>query len=257
MKISVVSGGFDPIHTGHLSYLKEARRFGEKLIVCLNSDHWLTSKKGQPFLPFHERKSILESLKYVDKVIEFDDSDGSCISALNQIKKRYPRSNITFCNGGDRTEANIPELSVPGINFKFEVGGGDKKNSSSQILESWSVNNENRRWGFFNTILTKKDLKIKELNVKPRQGMSFQMHLHRSEVWFIYKGSCKIFIQLENDKTVSCHTLNKGDIYKVPSKAKHQIINPNNELCSIIEIQYGSKVDEKDIQRFFFYPETP
>ena len=85
MKISVVSGGFDPLHSGHISYLKEAKNYGEKLIVALNSDDWLIKKKGKFFLPFSERKIILESLKYVDEVIDFeDDKQGSCINALKK-----------------------------------------------------------------------------------------------------------------------------------------------------------------------------
>ena len=88
MKISVVSGGFDPLHSGHLAYIKAARNFGDKLIVLLNSDHWLTSKKGKFFLPFSERKVILKALKDVDQVIAFDDSDGSCINGLLALKEK-------------------------------------------------------------------------------------------------------------------------------------------------------------------------
>ena len=80
MKISVVSGGFDPIHSGHISYLKALKSHGEILIVALNSDNWLINKKGQNFLSFKERRIILESLKFVDEVIDFaDDERGSCI----------------------------------------------------------------------------------------------------------------------------------------------------------------------------------
>ena len=83
MKISVVSGGFDPIHSGHISYLKDAKSYGEILIVALNSDNWLINKKGQNFLTFKERRIILESLEFVDEVIDFvDDEMGSCINAL-------------------------------------------------------------------------------------------------------------------------------------------------------------------------------
>ena len=78
MKISVVIGGFDPIHSGHIEYIKSAKNLGEKLIVALNSNEWLLRKKGNFFLPFKERKIILESLKYVDEVIDFKDDDGSC-----------------------------------------------------------------------------------------------------------------------------------------------------------------------------------
>ena len=113
MIISVVSGGFDPIHSGHIEYIKEAKKIGEKLIVALNSDSWLIEKKGKYFLPFEERKVILESLVFVDEVIGFeDDEDGSCKNALRFLKKEYPEDKIIFCNGGDRTNSNIPEQDI-------------------------------------------------------------------------------------------------------------------------------------------------
>ena len=87
MKLIIVSGGFDPIHSGHIEYLKAARKYGDKLIVALNSDAWLENKKGKFFMPFDERKSIIESISYVDEVIDFkDDTIGSCINALEKSK---------------------------------------------------------------------------------------------------------------------------------------------------------------------------
>ena len=97
MKISVVSGGFDPIHSGHISYLKSAKKMGDYLIVALNSDKWLINKKKKVFMPFQERKSILMNISFVDEVITFkDDKEGSCISALEKIKEKYPNQIIFF-----------------------------------------------------------------------------------------------------------------------------------------------------------------
>ena len=128
MKIIVVSGGFDPIHSGHIEYLKSAKERGDKLIVALNSNSWLEKKKGKYFMPFSERKDILEAISYVDKVISFkDDKKGSCINALEDIKQAYPNDKIYFANGGDRNKSNIPELTVKNINFLFGVGGEIKK----------------------------------------------------------------------------------------------------------------------------------
>ena len=88
MKIVVVSGGFDPIHSGHIEYFKSAKEYGEKLIVALNSDEWLERKKGKYFMPYQERSVIVSSISYVDEVINFDDDHmGSCIDALERIKK--------------------------------------------------------------------------------------------------------------------------------------------------------------------------
>jgi len=138
MRISVVSGGFDPIHSGHISYINAAKEYGEYVIVALNSDEWLRKKKGKFFMPFKERKNILENLKNVNEVISFeDDAAGSCKNALIEIKKKYPKSNITFCNGGDRNKDNFLESNITGIKFVFEVGGDTKINSSSRILEKW------------------------------------------------------------------------------------------------------------------------
>ena len=118
MKIVVVSGGFDPIHSGHISYFKSAKGLGEKLIVALNSDAWLIKKKEKFFMPFEERKIIIENLSMVDEVIDFDDDEfGSASQALIKIKGFYPKDEIIFCNGGDRTKDNIPEMQIKDILF--------------------------------------------------------------------------------------------------------------------------------------------
>ncbi len=257
MKISIVSGGFDPLHSGHLAYIKEAAKLGDKLWVLLNSDEWLVAKKGKTFMPFHERKAILEELRHVDKVIAFDDSDGSCLKGLQLIALQNPEANIIFCNGGDRNRDNIPESLFTGIEFAFEVGGGNKLNSSSSILNSWYLNSEQRRWGEFRTLLTRSNIKVKELIVKPNKGMSFQRHLFRSEIWFVLEGACKVFFQSKEEKVANQISLSAGELFQVPTFAKHQIINDCVKDCIIIEIQYGERVDEYDIERFFHYPETP
>ena len=134
----VATGGFDPIHTGHIEYLKDASLSGTQLIVGVNSDEWLIRKKGRYFMPFKERAAIVKELACVDAVIAFDDSDGSAIDCLEQVKHLYPSDTIIFVNGGDRTSDNIPEMAVEGIVFEFGIGGEDKKNSSSWILKEWS-----------------------------------------------------------------------------------------------------------------------
>jgi cytidyltransferase-like protein len=257
MRISIVSGGFDPLHSGHLAYLEAAKKLGNELWVCLNSDEWLTAKKGKAFMCFKERKAILQALRYVDKVISFDDSDGSCSKGLEFIAFQNPEAKLIFCNGGDRNSNNIPERIIPGIEFAFGVGGENKENSSSSILKSWHTYEEQRSWGKFSTLLTKNSCKVKELVVSPKQGMSFQRHLHRSEVWFILEGACKVYFQSKKDKKARLINLSSGDIFEVPIFAKHQIVNDTNNECVIIEIQHGKRVDELDIERFFYYPETP
>ncbi len=140
-KIVLVTGGFDPIHSGHIKYFEEAKKLGDYLVVGLNSDKWLKNKKGKPFLPFFERNIIIKNLKMIDEVISWDDSDGSAIGAISKVLKKYPSSTLIFANGGDRTKINIPELkrykNNKSLVFAFGVGGSKKINSSSKILNNW------------------------------------------------------------------------------------------------------------------------
>lgn len=137
MKIVLVTGGFDPLHSGHIEYFKAAKQLGYLLIVGINSDDWLVRKKGRAFMPFSERKAIIENLYQVHKVIDFDDSDDTAVDAIKKVKELYPKASIIFANGGDRTKDNIPEMVFNDVEFVFGVGGTDKKNSSSWILEEW------------------------------------------------------------------------------------------------------------------------
>ena len=257
MKIAVVSGGFDPIHSGHIAYLNSASKIGDILIVCLNSDSWLEKKKGQYFLPFHERKNILENLSMVSKVIDFEDDDeGSAINGLKKVKIQHPNDEIIFCNGGDRIKDNIPEMKVKGINFSFSVGGDDKKNSSSWILKEWSYPFTQRLWGDFYDLFQDSYVKVKELIVNPRQGMSYQRHFERSELWFVSHGKCEVNYSHDNPDKPKKIILKKGDRFDVPIKSWHQITNPFDEECRIIEIQYGTNTNEDDIERLSYYKEN-
>ena len=193
MKIAVVSGGFDPIHSGHISYFKAASKFGDKLIVALNSDDWLIAKKGKFFMPFSERSLIIKSISYVHEVLGFDDDEhGSCKNALKKIQSMYPNDEIIFCNGGDRNSTNIPEMEINNITFEFGVGGDDKANSSSWILKDWQYDQETRVWGKFYNLFNDDVVKVKELIVNPKKGLSFQKHYFRSEIWFVSKGKCLV-----------------------------------------------------------------
>ena len=253
-KIAVVSGGFDPIHSGHINYINSAKNIGDMVIVALNSDQWLINKKGKFFMPFKERKVILENLTNVDMVIGFkDDIHGSCKNALEDIKTKYPEDIIIFCNGGDRTFKNIPEKEVKDIEFRYEIGGNIKQNSSSSILKEFHNNSEERLWGKFYTYMSEKNLKLKELIVYPKKGMSFQRHLYRNEVWFVSKGECIVRHSLDNTEEYIETKLTKDQIFKVSKNQWHQIINPNKDSCHIIEIQYGNLTNEDDIERHSYY----
>ncbi len=137
MKIVLVTGGFDPIHSGHIKYFKAAKELGDKLVVGLNSDNWLTRKKGQPFMDIDERFIVTSAIGVVDEVILYNDDDDSSCEAIRLLKRRYPTADIIFANGGDRTKDNIPEMIFDDVEFVFGVGGNTKLNSSSDLLKNW------------------------------------------------------------------------------------------------------------------------
>lgn len=256
MKIVVVSGGFDPIHSGHIAYFNSAKKLGDKLIVALNSDDWLIKKKGKFFMPYIERKEIIQNLKMVDAVIDFkDDAKGSCINGLKKVISDYPEDKIIFANGGDRNKDNIPEMELQDVEFIFSVGGDNKKNSSSWILKDYSYDFEERVWGKFYNLFTDDVVKVKELIIAPKKGLSFQKHFFRSEVWFVSKGSCTVNYSEGDPDAAKPITLSKDETLFIKKEAWHQIINNNNEPCHIIEIQYGEKTIEEDIERLRYYEE--
>ena len=255
-KIVVVSGGFDPLHSGHISYFNSSKSFGDYLIVALNSDDWLINKKGKSFMPINERRIIIENLSVVDEVIDFkDDSYGSCSLGLEKIKQLYPKSEIIFCNGGDRNNKNIPEMKVKGIRFEFGVGGVDKKNSSSWILKDFKYDSEDRVWGKFYNLFVDKNIKLKELIIDSKKGMSLQRHYKRDEVWFVSKGKCAVNHSNTSHHNIEEIILSKEDVFHVKRKHWHQIFNPFDEPCHIIEIQYGEMTSEEDIERKRYYNE--
>jgi len=109
-KIAILTGGFDPITPGHIEYFKEASNLADDVIVYVNSDAWLTRKKGKTFMPQVDRAAILNGIKYISQVHTFsslDDIDGTANRAIRQTRCSYPKSVIYFMNGGDRTIHNI------------------------------------------------------------------------------------------------------------------------------------------------------
>jgi len=130
LKIAV-SGGFDPLHIGHVRMIQEAKSYGDKLVVILNNDNWLMKKKGHVFMPEEERKEILLALRDVNEVILTEHPPNPTdMSVCHILERIYP---YMFCNGGDRKENNIPEYETcygMKIMLKFNVGGGKIQSSS-------------------------------------------------------------------------------------------------------------------------------
>lgn len=250
-RIVLVSGGFDPLHSGHIEYFKAARHLGNKLIVAVNSDEWLARKKGKSFMPWKERAAIIQELKMVDEVIEFDDNDGSASLAIYKCLQRFPNSKIVFANGGDRINENTPEFktygNTPWVEFVWGVGGSDKKNSSSWILEQWASQKTERPWGYWKVLDDKVTVKIKELVINSGCSLSDQKHNYRAEHWYILKGSCTI--QTEWKGLKSSINLNAHDNYVIGNGVWHLTTNNSTEPCHVLEIQYGEKCVEEDIER--------
>ncbi len=251
MKIVVVTGGFDPLHSGHIAYFRAARQLGDKLIVGVNSDEWLVRKKGQPFMPLHERREIVGSLKDVDVTMTFDDSDGSAITLLEDLKNSYPYAQIIFANGGDRTATNIPEMSVKDIEFRFGIGGNDKKNSSSWILEEWKAPKTLRQWGYYRILHENgPGVKLKELTVEPGKHLSMQKHQNRAEFWFVSEGQATVYtIDPSSTDIELVGKYTEHQYLHVPLRQWHQLVNESDQPLKIIEIQYGTNCIEEDIVR--------
>ena len=139
--IAIVSGGFDPIHPGHIMMMEECKKFSDYLIVGLNSDVWLTRKKGNFFMDMKHRSFVVSRLKVVDETMEFNDDDNSASDLLKKVVEKYPGTKVVFANGGDRSDpSKVRELEIAEklkIELKFGVGGSHKESSSSDLLGRW------------------------------------------------------------------------------------------------------------------------
>jgi cytidyltransferase-like protein len=250
MSIVLVTGGFDPVHSGHIEYIRKARELG-RVIVGVNSDEWLTRKKGQPFMSIDERLSIMGNLKDVLCAIRFDDSDGSAKDAISKVREMFPKETIIFANGGDRTKENIPEMNtdVDNVEFLFGVGGENKMNSSSWILREWKAPKTERKWGYYRVLHEVPNMKVKELTVMPGESLSMQKHQFRNEYWIVSEGQCVVNSRMDNGYALPAKSLNKHDEFKIATTEWHQLTNPFATPCRIVEIQYGDKCIEEDIER--------
>jgi cytidyltransferase-like protein len=249
--IVLITGGFDPLHSGHIAYFKQAKTLGDILIVGVNSDDWLTRKKGSSFMPYKERAEIVRNIVGVDFVINFDDTDGSAKNAIWMVRQSYPQDKIIFANGGDRTHVNIPEMDIEDSNlqFVFGVGGFDKRNSSSWILQEWKAPKTERPWGYYRVLHEVPGMKVKELTVNPGQSLSMQRHHLRAEYWIVSEGTASVSSQLNSGYMLSGKVLEKHEEYRIPVGEWHQLMNPWEVPLRIVEIQYGESCVEEDIER--------
>jgi cytidyltransferase-like protein len=253
MKIVLCTGGYDPLHSGHIEYFKAAKQLGDYLVVGVNSDEWLTRKKGRPFMSFEERCAIVKELKCVDEVIGFNDDDNSACAAIHQVLQTKGSSwKLIFANGGDRTNTTTPEFKTYGLDtdvqFVFGVGGEDKKNSSSWILKNWTQPITKRKWGNY-TVLDKKDgWQVKELEFEIGKSLSDQRHFNRSEHWCVVDGELQIDLEWP-DGTKETRLLKNGESADIPVNTWHKATNIGSGAAKVIEVWLGNNLTENDIER--------
>lgn len=257
MTTVLVTGGFDPIHSGHIQLFTEAKKLGTKLIVGVNSDDWLARKKGRSFMSFEERVNIIRNLKMVDKVVAVDDADDTACQAIFHTMCTNS-GKIIFANGGDRNSETTPEMKMygdhSGVEFVFGVGGDSKKNSSSWILQNWTAPKVNRDWGYYRELYKGEDFQVKELVINPHSKLTMQRHEHRSETWNIVHG--KAHLKCSHSTTnpfdgCVVYELHPNNPVDVPKLTWHQGCNDSDKPAHIVEIWKGKTelLSEEDIER--------
>ena len=252
MKTVFVSGGFDPLHSGHIEYFKEAKKLGDKLVVGLNSDQWLVNKKGKPFMPFEERAAIVKELSCVDEVVLVEDDDsGGTTKAIGYLLQTTT-GKIIVANGGDRVDGNIPEQDLyndcKDVEFVFGVGGEDKKNSSSCILKEWSQPTTERAWGKYTVLDNGTGWQVKQLEFYKGHALSDQRHFKRSEHWHVVDGVINMFLEDKSGNKTST-LLVPGDSIDIPTGYWHKAVNLDNKSAKVIEVWMGNELSEEDIER--------
>lgn len=141
MKIIITSGGFDPLHPGHVRMFRHAKEQCDYHVVGVNSDKWLVRKKGQYFMPWEYRAELVQSVRWVDEVLSFNDNDNTACDLLHLVREKYPDAKLFFANGGDRTKNNVPEQQTAetlGIELLWGIGGDNKLAASSVLLEQYA-----------------------------------------------------------------------------------------------------------------------
>lgn len=213
-KLVLCSGGFDPLHVGHLEYLQRAAKLG-RVVVALNSDTWLQRKKGYAFMRYEERARILEALDCVFAVIAADDADDTVCKTIETVRPTI------FAKGGDRTADNTPEMEICGkLGVDMVFGLGAKVQASSELVR--------RAWGHYEVLADRPGYKVKILTLLPGQSTSVQHHNKRNEHWVYPHDNTYEFIRV-------------GEV--------HQCRNTGSTPLEIVEVQTGN-CEEDDIVRY-------
>lgn len=237
MKTIMLSGGFDPIHEGHLKMFKAAKVMGYAVIVVVNSDKWLLKKKGYLFQTLETRMDIIKELKSIDQVYPALDADGTVCESLLHIQPDF------FGNGGDRTSESTPEkefCKTGNIEMIYGLGGFDKPNSSSSINIK---NRVERPWGYWEVLSETANTKTKILHVEAGKSLSMQKHKFRDEHWTVLEGFGSVILNGDN------YPLDPRRIAIIEADDWHQLKAHDALPITILEIQIGKILEESDIER--------
>jgi mannose-6-phosphate isomerase-like protein (cupin superfamily) len=167
------------------------------------------------------------------------------------VRASYPQDGIIFANGGDRTNDNIPEMDIvdDDLQFVFGVGGFNKANSSSWILQEWKAPKTERQWGYYRVLHEVPGMKVKELTVNPGCSLSMQRHKLRAEYWIVSEGQAVVNRATPLNFELTPAVLDHHDQLHVAVQEWHQLTNPYEHPLKIVEIQYGEQCVEEDIER--------
>ena len=205
-------------------------------------------------MPFKDRCAIIESLEIVDRVLSFNDDDDSACGAIFKLMSTTSNCEYVFANGGDRTDLTTPEYKIygdyPDVEFVFGVGGTDKINSSSWILDEWKTQKTERQWGYWRVLDDNPGAgyKVKELVIYPGKSLSNQKHFQRSEVWTILQGIVKIKTEWDG-RQEQVHLVPNTKPYEIDKGVWHHASNPGDSNAHVLEIQWGENCVEEDIIR--------
>ena len=250
----VISGGFDPIHTGHLNLISDASKI-TNLLVIVNNNDFLLNKKGFIFLDEEERLKILSSILGVDDIFLSIDKDHTVNQSIQYLIDSGKKIKF-FGNGGDRKSfIDIPESEVckkNNIELVFNLGGEKSQSSSSIALSLYdqiqkkdkNTNFVEKPWGYYKTFISEGEYLLKKIFINPGEELSEQSHDFRDEHWIVVSGRISVLTDI---KIIEKET---NDHIFIKKNTKHKITNNSDEPAIIIEVQTGSILSEDDIIRY-------